>query len=533
VARAALLTAVLTAAGALFGLLRDQTIARLFGAGRETDAFLIAWTLPEFAATLLIEDAMALVLVPAVSLALARRTLGGGGPDPVRALLAATLPRLLLALAVTAAACAACAPLLVRLLAPGLADPGLAADCTRLTAVTVLTFGIAGYLSAVLRAHHSFAAPAAIYVAYNLGIIAAALALHTVWGMRAAAVGVALGSLLMILVQLPSFARRTAPPKPVPVPVVAKPERPGGVVGGPGAPALGVVLAVASFAVSRQAQVLVERFLASGLPPGAISHLNFAQKVAQLPMVLSLMVATVTLPLVARAMAVGDVEGARRRVERDVVLAGVVVLLGAAYVLALAPQLVGLLFQRGAFDADDTAATAGVMRVYALGLLGHSLVGTLIRPFFSAGRPTWYPFAAMVTGLAITVLAGAVLAGPYGAPGIAAANAVGIAVTALLLLHGLSARMIPVRVGPVLVTLGLLLLAAAVAAAVGWAAGALLPGTAAALAAGALLVPATLLAVCRLLRVPEASAVTRAARRELRRLTRLTRRYGHARRSDR
>jgi putative peptidoglycan lipid II flippase len=229
------------------------------------------------------------------------------------------------------------------------------------------------------------------------------------------------------------------------------------------------------------------------------------------------MIATVTLPLVARAMAVGDLDGARRRVERDVVLAGVVVLLGAAYVVAFAPQLIELLFQRGAFDGQATAATAEVMRVYALGLLGHTLVGTLVRPFFSTARPTWFPLAAMAVGLLITMLAGAVLVGPYGAPGIAAANAAGIAVTALLLLHGLSVRMIPIGLGRVLGTLGLLLPAAAAATAAGWTAGLLLASTAAALAVGALLVPAVLVAACWLLRVPEALFLITEAGRTVRR----------------
>ncbi|NEC38787.1 lipid II flippase MurJ, partial [Streptomyces rubrogriseus] len=118
----------------------------------------------------------------------------------------------------------------------------------------------------------------------------------------------------------------------------------------------------------------------------AISHLNYAQKVAQIPMTLSLMLCTVTFPVVARALADGDTERARDRVERDVALAAAVVLLGAAVVVACAPQIVQLLFQRGAFTAADTAATAGVMRVYALGLLGQTVVGALARSYFSAGR---------------------------------------------------------------------------------------------------------------------------------------------------
>ncbi|MGK5533844.1 lipid II flippase MurJ [Streptomyces sp. URMC 129] len=511
VARAATVTAALTAAGAVVGLLRDQIIATLFGAGRATDAFLVAWTVPEFAATLLIEEGTALVLVPAFSLALARAGAGG-----MRELCAATFPRLLLGLAVAAASLAAGAPLVVGLLAPGLPDPALAVDCTRLTALSVLTFGVAGYLSAALRAHRAFGPPAAIYVAYNAGIVATALALHAWCGVRAAAAGVALGGALMVLVQLPFFLRRL-PPR-----ARAAAGRRVSLLAGV-SPA--VVAPVALFALSRQAQVLVERFLASGLPEGAISHLNYAQKVAQMPMVLSMMICTVTLPLVARAVADGDTERAAARVERDLVLAGVVVLLGGAFVVACAPGITALLFQRGAFDAGATAATAAVMRVYALGLLGHMLVGALSRPFFSTARPAWFPLPAMALGLLITVVGGTAAVGPFGACGIAAANAAGISVTALLLLRALPARTaIPVDARRVLGRLARLAAAAALATTAGWAAGAL-PGCSAplpAVALGCLLVPAVFAAAACALRVPEAALLVSA-------LSALNQRLDHAR----
>nr|WP_093840295.1 lipid II flippase MurJ [Streptomyces aidingensis] len=571
------------AAGALCGLLRDQTVAHLYGAGGDTDAFLVAWTLPEVAATLLIEDGMALLLVPAFSVALARRAAGaaqaaGRAPaDPVRALLAATLPGLLLVLTALAGLLALGAPLVVRLLAPGIADPGLAADCTRLTALTAFTFGISGYLSAVLRAHRCFAPPAAIYVVYNAGIVGTALALHAAWGVRGAAAGVAVGSALMVLLQLPFFLRRL----PVLVRPAARAGEPAadialrsaartraagasppvraadlgrtagragmtggvtaGVAAGPPLPAApdgcatpavrsaagsrlvlgaGLVAPVALFALSRQAQVLVERFLASALPPGAISHLNYAQKVAQLPMTLSLMICTVTLPLVARAIAEGDTRAAARRVERDLTLAAALVLAGAAYVAAFAPQIVELLFQRGAFDAHATAATAAVMRVYALGLLGHTLVGTLVRPFFAAARPTWYPLAAMSAGLLITVAAGVPAVPAWGAPGMAAANAVGITVTAGLLLHGLRRRMLPLRPARVLGTLGRLLPATAAAGVAGWGVAGAVAAPALAAGLGAVLVPAVFVAAARAARVPETDVLLTAARRAVRRGTR-------------
>jgi putative peptidoglycan lipid II flippase len=445
IARATLLSAVLSMAGAVLGLARDQALAHLFGAGAETDAFLVAWTVPELAATLLIEDGMAFVLVPAFSAALALRALGKSSPDPVRALVAASLPRLCLAFAATAALLAAGAPLLVSVLAPGLPDPALAVSCTRLTATCVLSFGLAGYFSSALRAHRAYLAPGAIYIAYNIAIIATMFVLGAHWGVRATALGVALGGCLMVAVQAPSLARRLA----------GRTHRGDlaydGDGGRPLAPAL--VCAVLLFALCRQSQVLIERYLASGLPSGAISHLNYAQKIAQLPMSLASMVCVVTFPVVARALAEGDLRRARDRVERDLLLVASLVLLGAAVVVACAPQIVQVLFQRGAFTAQDTAATASVMRVYAAGLLGQTLVGVLVRSYFAAGRTTWFPLGTMGVGALATVLVGAWAVGPWGACGIAAANATGITLTALLLLLGLGPGSVPVRVRPVVVAL--------------------------------------------------------------------------------
>ncbi|WP_435852859.1 murein biosynthesis integral membrane protein MurJ [Streptomyces vietnamensis] len=439
-AKAAAVTAGLTAAGAVLGLLRDQIMAGYFGAGAGTDAFLVAWTVPEFASTLLIEDAMALLLVPAFSRALARRS-AGLSDDPVRALVRGTLPRIVLALGVAAVVLILAAPLLVAALAPGLPDPALAVDCTRLTGTCVLSFALVGYCSAALRAHGRFLPPAAIYVAYNVGIIGTVLVLREPWGVRSAAAGVAVGGVLMVLVQAPALLRELrAPRRQMPAAPAA--------AGGEGRIlVLGLIAPVVAFSLCRQSQTLIERFLAAPLPAGAISHLNYAQKVAQMPMILSLMLCTVSFPVVARALAAGDPEAARRRVERDLLLAAVVVLVGSSTVIAAAPRIVELLFERGEFTGADTSATAAVMRVYALGLLGQTMVGALVRCYFSAARPLWYPAAAMAAGLATTAAAGVPGAHHWGAVGIAAANALGITLTAVLLLRGAHRQAVPIHVG--------------------------------------------------------------------------------------
>ncbi|WP_399037344.1 murein biosynthesis integral membrane protein MurJ [Streptomyces sp. ASQP_92] len=508
-ARAALLTAVLTLAGALLGLLRDQAFAHVFGADTDTDAFLIAWTVPEVAATLLIEDGLAFVLVPAFSLALVKR--GTPGPDPVRALVAATLPRLTLALTAGAAVLIAAAPAVVAVLAPGLPRADLAVDCTRLTATCVFTFGLAGYCSAALRGHGRFLAPASIYVAYNVGIIALLLLLGGAWGVRAAAAGVACGGVLMVLVQLPalwrSWRRRERPAVP------AARREPGD--GAAGALRLALVAPIVVFALSRQTQVLIERFLAAPLPAGAISHLNYAQKVAQMPMVLSLMLCTVTFPVIARALAAGDTERARRRVESDLIVAGTIVLLGASVVVACAPQIIQLLFQRGAFAGHDTAATAAVMRVYALGLLGQTLVGVLARSYFSEARPLWFPACAMLAGLATTAVTGAFAVPAWGAPGIAGANALGITLTALLLLWGSGRRRTALSVRWVGGQLARLVVAACGATAAAWWGAAASSSPVLATAVGAFAAAVTFSIVARLLRVREFCLLFRPVTRKL------------------
>lgn len=419
IVRATVLTAVLSVLGALLGLLRDLLLAGFFGATGETDAFLVAWTVPETASPLLIEGAMAFLMVPIFVRALSDPA---GLPGVVRA----TLPRISGVLAVAAAVIALSAPALVHLVAPGLADADLAVRCTRITAVTVFTFGLAGYLGAALRACHAFGWQASIYVAYNVGILAAIALLRVPLGVTSAAIGVAIGSVLMVLVQLPSFARRLHPRG------LASTVRP--------TVALGVFFPIAAFTVSRQAQVFVERFLGSELTAGTISYLNYAQKVAQVPMTLSVMVATVTYPMLARSVADRDDARARERMEWDLRVVSALVLVGSAFLIAFAEPIIQVLFQHGEFTPADTAATATIMRVYAFGLLGQAAVGTLGRSYFTDERPIWYPAMVMVVGLVLTALIGALLLPLWHGAAIALGNAIGITVSAVLMLIGLRRR---------------------------------------------------------------------------------------------
>ena len=458
IARATLLAATLTVLGNLLGMLRDLLLARFFGATGETDAFLVAWTVPETASPLLIEGAMTFLMVPIFVRALAQH-------GSLAAVVRSTLPRIAAVLALTAAAVGLAAPVLVRLLAPGLVEPDLAVQCMRVTSVTVLAFGLAGYFGAALRSVHVFGWPAAIYIAYNAGILASIVLLHRQLGVLAAAIGVAVGSLLMVAVQAPSVLRRfdlrslTSD--------LSRPEV-----------ALVAFVPIGIFTLSRHAQVFVERILGSELAAGTISHLNYAQKVAQVPMALSLMIVTVTFPMLARSMATGDEAGSRARLEHDLRIVSAVILVAAAYVVVFAEPIIRVLFQHGAFTAQDTVATADIMRVYACGLLGQAAVGVLSQSYFSRRRSIWYPALVMAAGLALTVLVSLALLNRWGGMALAAGNAAGITLTAGLLLTGLRRRVISVSIPAVLLPVIRLVLVAGAAGAVGWLINRLLPDSA-------------------------------------------------------
>jgi murein biosynthesis integral membrane protein MurJ len=448
VGRATLVTAAMVTGGTALGFLRDLVMAHLFGANSGTDAFLVGWTIPETLAPLLIEDAMALLMVPVITRLLQR-------DNGVRPFVRHILPRLVACLSLAALVLVVAAPVLVHVLAPGLADPDLAVRCVRLTALTVVTFGVAGFMSATLRAHHRFGPPAAIYLAYNVGILLCIGMLAKAIGITSAAIGVACGGLLMIAVQARAFLGRLR----------AAPASAG--AAGDRRLAIAAVAPIVIYTLTRQAQVFVERFFGSDLAAGSISHLNYAQKVAQVPMVLSVLIVTVTYPRLARDAANGDLALVARRIQQNLVIVSAIVLCATAFLVAFAPAVIHVLFEHGHFTSADTAGTASILRVYALGLWGQAMVTLAVKAFFARGRPAWRPAAAVAIGLAVTAAIAIAFTTAMGTVAIAAANAAGITCAALLLLVGVRLWVAPISLHRIVVDVGRLLLIAAGAGAVG------------------------------------------------------------------
>jgi putative peptidoglycan lipid II flippase len=418
--RTTVLVAGITSVGTILGFVRDLIIARHFGASGETDAFLVAWTIPETAVPLVMEGAMLLLLMPLFARELEEK-------GSLREFVGRSLVPITAALLLCTVTIILTAPWLVEALAPGLAMPELATRSMRTTALTVVFLGLCGYVMAALRARHVFGITATVYTAYNIGIIGAVLCLQGRLGVYSAALGVAVGSALMLLVQLPSYLRHIGPPA-----LRLRPDR-------ELLTSLVAFVPLSLFTLGRHAQVYIERFLGSSLDPGAISHLNYAAKVGQVPMMLASIVAVVAFPSVARTGVAGRLKDLRLMIHRYARVMVVLIVPAMAFLIVAASEMVGALFERGAFGPADTASTASILRIYALGLLGQTLVNIVVLPLFTIRhlRPTaWYPARAALIGLVVTVVVSLAALPFLGVQGLAAGNAAGISVVALLLLRG-------------------------------------------------------------------------------------------------
>jgi putative peptidoglycan lipid II flippase len=483
--RVTLWLVALAGCSSLLGLLRDQCIARFFGSSAQTDAFLVAWTVPETAMPLLMEGAAALLLVPVFARALT-------GDGSIQRVVRATFASFCLALLGLTAAVAAAAPVLVHVFAPGLADPALAVRCLRMSATTVLSLGIAGYLMSALRASGKYVLTMTVYSGFNIGVLAMVLLLRRSQGVYAAALGLAVGGCLTVAVQAGPFLRRSS----------LRHLR--WISARTATLALAGILPVAMYTFGRQAQVYVERYYGSGLHPGAISALSYAEKIAQIPVQAATMLAVVSFPLLAKQAAAGRAGELRRAAERDLRMVAFLILPAVGMLVALAPQIVSVLFQRGAFGEDQVRVTATALRVYSLGLPGQTVLVVTVVCLSSLAPAGWSLARAALAGLVLTVLADALLVHPLGIAGLALGNAIGVTVTAAAAIAALWRRMPRLAVLRLAGAVVRGAVAAATAGAAGHGIGGLPLSPTAAVALGSVVVMACYLTVASLLGLGEA-----------------------------
>ena len=205
---------------------------------------------------------------------------------------------------------------------------------------------------------------------------------------------------------------------------------------------LGLMLPGVFGAGATQLNLVVSTAIASLLPTGAVSYLYYADRLEQLPLgVVGFAVGTAILPPLSRQVRIGDEQGAIDTQNRGLELALLLTLPAAVALGVAAWPILHVLFERGAFSAADTRATAGALAAYAAGLPAFVLVKVMAPGFFArhdTRTPVKIALAAIAANIVLTVTLG--LMTPLAHVGVAMATSAAGWVNALLLIHILMRR---------------------------------------------------------------------------------------------
>jgi putative peptidoglycan lipid II flippase len=433
--RATIGVAAFTGLNMALGYVRDVGIAAQFGSSDLTDAFFAGTFLP----LLIYLVALTGSLIPAFLPTLAADYRRGPGAQPWR--LAAIVAGVVTGLGVGVVALGwVLAGPVVGALAAGYppAKLALAVDLFRLSLPMLVPLGPAAVISALLNYHNRFLAPAAAAAAFNATVLASLVVFGGALGIRSVALGMGLGGFVQLLALLPALwqVRRADHAAPTVQPDQSAIRHP------PSAMdvsrlALPLLLTVGV----AQGVAVAERFLASHLGEGALSVLNYAMKLNQLPILLFAgALTTVLFPTLSRhaleAGAAGDGGAYAARLGRGL---GQVVgwtAPAAAWLIVCADPVVRVVYERQRFSPADSAATARVLALYAVGLVPLAL-NVLLPRAYHARRDMRTPLLATVAGTALYIALAVIGANLAGAPGLALALGLANVVQMILLLAGL------------------------------------------------------------------------------------------------
>jgi len=403
-----------TAASRVTGLLRETVFAYLFGSGFAADAFFASTRIPNLLRDLFAEGALSAAFVPVLSEQVAADDL-----DAAKGLFSRMWVALAVVVGVTVAAGIVAAPWIVRGLAPGFAEePGkteLTILLVRWTFPYLWLISLAALVAGSLNAMHRFGIPASAPIMFNVGNIATAVLFYKIFDppVLAMAIGVTVGAAAQLVFQWPALKRAGfsfRPRSPWGDPAVRR--------------VFKLMLPVALGLAALQLNNLATTLIATLLPEGSLSYLTYAFRLMHFPLgVFAVAVGTAVLPRASAQAAMGDTEALRGTYGHGVRLAAFLVVPSAAFLLLFPEGVVSVLYQRGAFSAADTAATAAALRMYAIGLLGYTGV-RVTAPIFYAQNNTQSPMRIAVFAVALNVLLNIALAIPLGFQGLALANAI-------------------------------------------------------------------------------------------------------------
>jgi len=414
VVRAAGVVGMATMLSRVFGFIRDMIVAGLFGAGLTTDAFFVAFRIPNLLRRLLAEGSLTVSFVPVFTEYLKNRT-----REEALELADIAFTALSILLVAVSLLGILFSPLIVTIMAPGFvktpAQYDLAVFLTRMMFPYILLISLVALCMGILNSLRHFAAPALSPVVLNLAMILSALTLRGFFRepITALAVGVMAGGVLQLAMQWPFLVRMG---------VRLKPDFR---FRHPGVRRIGFLMLPAAFgAAIYQINIFIGTILASLLPTGSVSYLYYADRIVELPLgVFAIAVGTATLPSFSEQVAQGRFEEMKKTISFSLRIILFITIPATVALIALRVPIISVLFQRGAFGVQSTLLTSQALLCYAVGLWAFSVIRIIVSAFYSL-QDTRSPMKAAIVALIVNAVFSVVLMFPLQHRGLALATSI-------------------------------------------------------------------------------------------------------------
>ena len=409
VRKAAGVVGVSTLLSRVLGFVRDVVIAWFFGAGFHSDAFFVAFRIPNLLRRLFAEGSLSVSFVSVFTEYMVKK-------DKTEAfqLAGAALRIVSMVLVGISLAGIVLSPVIIRVMAPGfLSQPeklSLTILLTKFMFPYIFFIGLVALSMGILNVLGHFAAPALAPVFLNVGMIGGVIWIsplldEPIFGL---AVGVMIGGVLQLALQVPFLIKKG-------IPVFKR-------VAWyhPGIQKMGrLMLPMVFGAAVYQINVLIGTFLASFLAEGSVSYLYYADRLVQFPLGLfAVTTSTAVLPTLARQAMTNDVEAVKETFGSALKMVLFVTVPAMAGLMVLREPIVALLFKRGAFGDPSVRFTAYALFYYGMGIWAFSAMRVVLAVYY-AMQDTVTPVKTAMVSVIANIVMGGVLMIPMGHGGIA------------------------------------------------------------------------------------------------------------------
>lgn len=398
IARAAGVLGSATMLSRIMGMARDMVQSHLFGAGFATDAFIAAFQIPNMLRRFFAEGALTSAFVPTFSEVITRR-----GEEKARELANICFTLLTIVMAAITLAGIVFSPWIVSLMFPGFkAVPGkfeLAVLLNRIMFPYIFFISLVALCMGILNTLRHFFTPAISTVFLNLSMIAGAFLLRGFFQVpiTALAIGVLIGGILQLIMQLPVLWKKGFPVRPCfqfDNPDVRK---------------IAVLMLPATFGVGvYYLNITVSAILASLLPQGSVSYLYYAQRLFEFPQgIFTVSVAQAVLPSMSKQAAAGDMTGMKESLAFGLRLTLFITIPAMAGLMICATPIISVIFMGGKFTYLEVVSSAEALFYYSIGLSFVALTRVLAPAFFAlkdTKTPVWTAFVAFLLNVVFSLL---------------------------------------------------------------------------------------------------------------------------------